>query len=250
MDEIFISYRADDTKAWAIHLHEALVDRFGAQHIYFDKENLLTGNWRVQLAERLQACKVFVLLIGRGWVQAVDAHGQPRLQQKEDVHRLEVATVLARSDVLVIPLLFDDVQLPLAGSLPSDLQALCDHQARRVHDLKAHRDLVINALAIDIAKASGLLVQDTSPNPVKALAVGRPAPLSWPGSRLSAWLQAFAIAFAMAFATAVLSYVVGSPLPEGGYPMVFAACLALVFVARAIGARWVSRRGRSSNPRE
>ena len=199
----------------------------------------------MQLAERLQACKVFVLLIGRSWLHAVDAQAQPRLHQHDDVHRLEVATALARSDVLVIPLLLDDAPIPSVDALPPDLKALCNRQARRLHDAKAHQGLVMNALAADISKASGLPMLDLPSLPTKPEGDHAKSIRFWMFLRPANLVAALATTFIIA----VAGYVGGAPLPEGAHPLVFAASLGVVVVARTALRRWSSRRSSASTHR-
>jgi len=115
---------------------DELARRFGANEVFLDKESLQAGRWREQIDAQLAACKVFIVVIGRHWLDAVDAQGNIRLQQADDVHRREVATALALPQVTVIPLLVDDAKLPGVDDLPDGLRKLTEQQARRLHDTK------------------------------------------------------------------------------------------------------------------
>jgi TIR domain len=67
MATIFISYREDDAKAWAVAVRDELAGRFGADEVFLDKESLQAGRWREQIEAQLAACKVFVVVIGHGF---------------------------------------------------------------------------------------------------------------------------------------------------------------------------------------
>jgi hypothetical protein len=41
--QIFISYRRDDTSAWAGRLYDRLINRFGSNMIFMDVDNLAPG---------------------------------------------------------------------------------------------------------------------------------------------------------------------------------------------------------------
>ena len=43
MNGIFISYRQDDAKAWALLLRDELARTFGAEHVFLDKDALRAG---------------------------------------------------------------------------------------------------------------------------------------------------------------------------------------------------------------
>ena len=156
MPTVFVSYREDDAKAWAVAVRDALAERFGADEVFLDKESLQAGRWREQIEAQLAVCKVFIVVIGRRWLGATDAQGHIRLQQADDVHRREVAAALARPQVTVIPLLVDGATWPGAADLPDDLRGLTEQQARRLHDTETHRSLDWQTLAIDVVHASGL----------------------------------------------------------------------------------------------
>src|SRR5262245_62719332 len=97
MTGIFISYRRDNAGAWAVAVREQLVRVFGDDHVFLDVDTLGPGDWRAQLNHRLDACRVALVLIGRGWPAARDDGGRLRLFQDDDVHRAEIARALTTS---------------------------------------------------------------------------------------------------------------------------------------------------------
>jgi hypothetical protein len=134
MSGIFISYRKEDTRAWAVHLRDRLAREFGERQIFFDVDSIDPGHWRAQIDRALSQCQVLLVLIGPRWLGATQADGRPRLSVPDDVHRHEIATGLTRQGVTVIPLLVDGARRPLRSDLPDELQGLLDRQVREVGD--------------------------------------------------------------------------------------------------------------------
>jgi len=152
---VFISYRQADSKAWAVLLRDDLVEQFGPEPIFLDRDSLHAGSWRDQIEQNLKDCSITLLVIGRGWLDAADARGR-RLDQPDDVHRNEIAHALQRPGMTLIPVLVDDAQLPPPNALPAELRALAECQARRLSDQAAHREVDVRALADDIERLGGL----------------------------------------------------------------------------------------------
>ena len=155
MPGIFISYRKEDTRAWAIHLREHLEREFGRHQIFFDVDSIDVGQWRAQIDRALDQCRVMLVLIGPRWATAADATGHNRLSLPDDVHRVEIATALRRQDVTVIPLLVDGARLPLASDLPDDIRGLLQRQAREIGDAHERRVVELQQLNRTIEELTG-----------------------------------------------------------------------------------------------
>jgi hypothetical protein len=134
MPGVFISYRKDDTRPWAIHLRDHLVQVFGERQVFFDVDSIAAGQWRNQIDRALDRCAVLLVLIGQRWTGAVDAAGRRRLLLADDVHRHEVASALTRPGVTVIPVLVDGARLPQASDLPDDVRGILDCQSTEIVD--------------------------------------------------------------------------------------------------------------------
>jgi TIR domain len=156
MGGIFISYRQADAKAWAISLRDDLAKVFGEDQVFLDKDTLHAGNWRVQINRALDRCAVALVVIGPRWLSIVDELNRPRISLPDDVHHQEVALVLSRSNVTVIPVLVDDAAMPPAKQLPQDLQLLCDQQAYKIGDTQARRKADLEVLVKNIVAVGGL----------------------------------------------------------------------------------------------
>lgn len=139
MAGVFISYRKDDTRPWALALHDHLARVFGERQVFFDVDSLGAGQWRAQIDDALNRSAVVLVLVGPRWLTAADDAGRRRLHLADDVHRAEVASALGRSGTTVIPVLVDAARLPAASELPDDLRGLVDRQAIPLADARDER---------------------------------------------------------------------------------------------------------------
>jgi hypothetical protein len=127
--QIFISYRREDSAAWAGRLYDRLSSRFASDKIFMDVVDLAPGVDFVEvLEESVGACDVLIAVIGRRWMSGSDEAGKRRLDKPEDFVRIELATALKRG-IRVIPVLVDGAVMPQSGELPEDLKALARRHA-------------------------------------------------------------------------------------------------------------------------
>lgn len=141
MAAIFISYRHTDGD-YALLLYAWLKERFGREQLFWDKEDIATGEaWAEVLRARVSAAKTVIALIGRDWTTVTDETGQRRLDSPADWVRIEVAAALAR-DVLVLPVLTSGAAYLKDADLPEDLKKLSGRQALSMSDARFHALLV------------------------------------------------------------------------------------------------------------
>ena len=133
--KIFISYRREDTAANALGIGQYLENAFGRRNVFIDVDMRAGAKFPSVLEERLAECKVMLVLIGPGWLNAND-HGVRRIDGPDDWVRLEIAQALRR-DITVIPVRVNGAELPRKEALPSDIQGLLDHQGP-VHTKAPH----------------------------------------------------------------------------------------------------------------
>ena len=125
---IFINYRREDSEAAAGRLHDRLAQVFGEDNVFFDTDDLPAGIDFVKvLRQQLEACDVFLAVIGRRWATIEDDHGRLRLHDQDDFVRAEIGAALAR-EIPVIPVLVDGAPLPGRHQLPADIVALVNRQ--------------------------------------------------------------------------------------------------------------------------
>jgi TIR domain len=133
MPGIFISYRREDSSAYAGRLYDHLVEHFGKDRVFMDVDSLEPG---VDFVEVLQntvgCCDVLIAVIGKQWLTTADAEGR-RLDHPEDFVRVEISTALSRN-VRVIPALVAGAHMPASHDLPEALAPLARRNAVEISD--------------------------------------------------------------------------------------------------------------------
>ena len=115
---IFISYRRDDSQGFARSIHDRLAQHFGPDAVFRDVNDIEPGRpWAEAIDHALASCDVFVLLIGRRWLEATDDEGNRRLDDPEDRHRREIETAVNRR-VRIFVALMEDAHMPRRKELP------------------------------------------------------------------------------------------------------------------------------------
>lgn len=138
---VFLSYRRDDTAAYAGRLRDTLVDHFGEPAVFQDVSTIGPGqDFTEAIDHALDESDAVLVLIGRNWLGATDSAGGTRLHDPDDYVRIEVGRALAR-DLTVIPILVGGAALPPVGDLPEDMAALAHRQAVELHDATWHQDV-------------------------------------------------------------------------------------------------------------
>lgn len=127
MSRVFLSYRRSDTAPSATKLYQHLSMRFGKDLVFQDVDDIKPGaDFLETIRQELALCEVFLILIGPHWL--IDAQGRRRLDDPNDVLRMEVAQALSR-DVTILPLLVGGAGMPPPEALPEPLKLLSRRQA-------------------------------------------------------------------------------------------------------------------------
>ncbi len=138
---IFICYRRDDSSDAAGRLYHPFKDRFGPERVFMDVDAIEPGVDFVKVVtERVGNCAVLVAVIGPKWLDIRDEHGRRRLDQPEDLVRVEIQTALSR-DVRVIPLLVNNAMMPREADLPEPLRPFARRNAFTVTHATFGRDM-------------------------------------------------------------------------------------------------------------
>jgi len=141
MGSIFISYRRQDSAAYAGRLYDRLVEHFSAGNVFMDIDSIDPGaDFVTVLTEKIRLCEVMLVVLGPDWLSIRDENGNLRLSDPEDLVRLEVAMGLERQ-IHVIPLLVGGAKMPAETDLPDKLSALSRRQAVVISDIHFHRDV-------------------------------------------------------------------------------------------------------------
>lgn len=148
MSKIFISYRRDDAEAYAGRIYDRLAERFSADQIFMDIDNIPLGvDFVSVLQQKVRACKVMLVLIGKDWLSVADDAGYRRLDNPSDFVRLEIVTALDRN-IRVIPVLLSGATVPKEHLLPDDLKPLARRNGIVVNHASFRSDIdrLINEL--------------------------------------------------------------------------------------------------------
>jgi hypothetical protein len=133
--QIFISYRREDSSAWAGRLSDRLSSHFPSNQIFMDVDTIEPGMDFVEaIEESVGSCDVLIAVIGTRWLNSSNPAGKRRLEIPEDSVRVEVSTALKRG-IRVIPVLVEGATMPDAADLPDELKALARRNALKLsHD--------------------------------------------------------------------------------------------------------------------
>lgn len=151
--KIFISYRRDESSAHAGRLSDRLRKHFGSW-VFIDVRSIRPGaDFVEELKAAVGSCKILLAVIGREWLTLTDAGGRRRLDDPNDILRLEIATALSRG-VKVIPVLVDRAAMPGETDLPPDIAPLARRQNFEVSDRRWNEEVreLIKEIESDIGR--------------------------------------------------------------------------------------------------
>lgn len=127
--KVFISYRRQDSAAYAGRLWDVMVARFGERNVFMDVDLEPGVDFVDRITEAVSECRILLEVIGPAWATTQDAEGELRLADPEDFVRLELETALRRPDVTVIPVLVGGAQMPAPRDLPPEVRAVTRRNA-------------------------------------------------------------------------------------------------------------------------
>ncbi|RLD99248.1 MAG: hypothetical protein DRJ13_10015, partial [Bacteroidetes bacterium] len=144
---IFLSYRRDDSRGYTNAIYTLLELHFPPDSIFMDVDTLVPGSDFVQsLQEAVENCDIFLAIIGSRWESIEDHKGLRRLENPEDFVRIEIAHALKRG-IPVIPVLVDGAQMPFTENLPDNIKALARRHAFSIGDhMRSDVQRLINVL--------------------------------------------------------------------------------------------------------
>jgi formylglycine-generating enzyme required for sulfatase activity len=146
--KIFINYRRGESLKDAQHLATLLGKVFGEKRIFVDVHGIEGGsNWLQTIEQQVAASDAMVALIGDGWANLKDEHGNRRLDNSEDFVRFEIAQALRRH-IPVLPVLLDGASMPKPSELPEQMVTLSLFQAMplRTESVGQHAEAIAERL--------------------------------------------------------------------------------------------------------
>jgi TIR domain len=159
---VFISYRRQDSAAYAGRLYDAMVSRFGERNVFMDLDLPPGVDFVERITEAVSTCQVLIEIIGPTWATVRNEAGEVRIADPEDYVRLELGIALRRPDVTVIPVLVSGAQMPDRGDLPPDLGALRRRNALELSDRRWRYDVGQLIVALEELLAGTTAVHDTT----------------------------------------------------------------------------------------
>jgi TIR domain len=154
---IFVSYRRQESAHLAGRLYDRLADRFGEDQVSIDVDTIELGvDFAEEIRRAVAACQVLLAVIGPTWLTATDEQGRRRLDDPDDIVRLEIGAALAR-DVRVIPILVEGAHMPRRDDLPDSLAGLARRNALLIRHQSFRSDAgrLVTAIERVLAAASG-----------------------------------------------------------------------------------------------
>jgi hypothetical protein len=134
MSGIFISYRRDDSAAYAGRLGDRLVAEFGAEQVFMDVDDIPPGaDFNAYIGAKIGDADALLAVIGKHWLTARNAEDRLRLSEPDDLVSREISLALQRG-IPVIPVLVDDASMPRAADLRKDLKPLAQRNAVTISD--------------------------------------------------------------------------------------------------------------------
>src|SRR5215471_14154139 len=92
---VFISYRRQESSGITGRLYDRLAGRFGDDQVFMDVDTIALGvDFTQVIAQAVSNCTVLLAVIGPGWLTATDEDGQRRLDDPDDIVRVEIHTAL------------------------------------------------------------------------------------------------------------------------------------------------------------
>jgi hypothetical protein len=153
MSAIFVSYRRRDAQGWAGRLGADLAEAFGDVARFLDFESIPFGaDFVLQIERAIAEASAALVLIGPGWLDASNSAKARRLDDPDDLVRLEIASALSRS-IPVIPVLLGGATMPPSTELPEPLRPLARRNAVEMTDSRwdYDRDRLFSAIEAQTA---------------------------------------------------------------------------------------------------
>lgn len=129
--KVFICYRRDETAGHAGRLYDAIVQHYGDGNVFMDVELAPGVDFEERITEILSGCVAVIVVIGPSWATVEGASGGRRLDDPDDLVRMEVEAGLANAQK-VYPVLVGGAEMPRREILPEPLRPLARRNAQEL----------------------------------------------------------------------------------------------------------------------
>jgi tetratricopeptide (TPR) repeat protein len=166
-DNIFISYRREDSAAYAGRISDHLTSLFGASRVFMDVDDIRPGeNFAQAIDQTIAACRAVLVIIGPRWMEILRKRSE---EHQPDYVCHEIEAALTRK-TLLIPVLVGSASMTQLTDLPPSLTELPLHEAIEIRD---------STFKDDCARL--------------ASALGPPSNVRAPRKKLAGWMGASAV---------------------------------------------------------
>lgn len=172
MSKILFSYRPTDSKSRQIaaKVLERLNYNYGREDVHTDINSINGSDRRSYIEDFLVPIRVLIMIIGPNWVNSRARNGGRRLDDSEDIVRLEIETALTKGTP-VIPILVRGARMPEVQELPDGMKLLAaisplpfgSESDFRGDMMKLHRRLVPYLVEQDARQTTATPI-NTTPN--------------------------------------------------------------------------------------
>lgn len=108
---------------------DKLASHFGFDRVFSDIDSIEPGqDFSEAIRSAVRSCRVLLVLIGSSWLSVAGEGGRRRLDDPDDVVRIEIEAGLSYN-VLTVPVLIDDATMPRPSDLPMSLSPLARRNA-------------------------------------------------------------------------------------------------------------------------
>ncbi len=121
---VFISYRRDDARLWALLLHASIAQRIGSDRVFLDTRNIPFGqDYADYIRRELPGYGIAVVLLGQNW-RGEREDGPPRIEDPDDLFRIELELAMAHG-LTILPVTLDGLNPPHDESLlPASIRGI------------------------------------------------------------------------------------------------------------------------------
>ena len=128
---IFISYRREDSAAWAGRLCDYLNRLVGAERVFMDIEDIAPGKRFAQtIDDTIARCEIALIVIGPRWADILRQRAQ---ETQKDFVCHEIESVLARQ-MTIVPVLVGGASIGQFAGLPEKLAGISQYQVAELGD--------------------------------------------------------------------------------------------------------------------
>ncbi|MCA8902918.1 MAG: toll/interleukin-1 receptor domain-containing protein [Hyphomonas sp.] len=147
-EDIFISYRREDSADIAGRLYDFLTAKFGKERVFKDVDSVKLGfSFADQIHANLRNCRLALVIIGPDWLGS-SAGTARRIDGADDFVRIEVRELLSKG-IPVIPVFVRGATMPGEEHLPADIRDLVKRNGIQLRpDPDFHNDAARLAKAI------------------------------------------------------------------------------------------------------